>query len=132
MPHTFAPTAATDDDPLTRPHSPADPPTAAELAPAQRRALRSRAHALKPVVMVGSAGITDTLVAELDGALQHHELVKVRFLGSGRHDIDDAARELCQRLGATPIQRIGHVAVIYRQRPPQPDPGTDKPSRRWR
>ena len=70
---------------------------ATALGNAQKRYLRGLAHDLKPVLLVGAKGITDNLVAEADGALAHHELVKVRV-----------------------VARIGHVAVLYRRSADKP------------
>lgn len=87
-----------------------------------RRALRARAHALKPVVLIGSAGVTDAVADELDRALAHHELVKIRFQGADRDTVTDGVAALCERLRAQPIQRIGKVAVVYRERPRDEQP----------
>lgn len=110
--------------------SPTRPP--APLTPAQRRALRARAHSLKPVVMVGAAGVSEAVRAELDGALEHHELVKVRFLGAERAAIEQASQALCQQLGAVNVQRIGRILVLFRPRPPQPAPAAAKKAQRRR
>lgn len=82
--------------------------------------MRARAHSLKPVIMVGAAGISDAVIAELDAALSHHELVKVRFLGAERATIEASSREICARLEAFDVQRIGRIAVFFRARPEQP------------
>lgn len=90
------------------------------LSAAQRRSLRAAAHHLHPVVRIGSAGLSPAVLAETERALAAHELVKVRVM-----DDDRAAREallarLCNELGCQPVQSIGKLLVIYRQRPPRP------------
>jgi RNA-binding protein len=80
------------------------------------RALRARAHKLRPVVQVGAAGITPSLVAETSRALEHHELIKVRFAEEDRNAFRDAARELAGQLGAEVIQLVGRIAVLHRAR----------------
>jgi len=54
------------------------------LNPAERKALRARAHQLEPVVMIGGKGLTDEVIAEIDRALTAHELIKVRAAGLER------------------------------------------------
>lgn len=81
------------------------------------RTLRGMAHHLDPVVAIGEHGATDNAVRELDRALTDHELVKVRL-----HVDDRAARravieDLRARSGATLVQRIGKVVVLYRANP---------------
>ena len=48
------------------------------LTPAERKALKARAHKLEPVVQIGAKGLTDEVIAEIDRALRAHELIKVR------------------------------------------------------
>jgi len=83
----------------------------------QIRKLRARAHPLKPVVIVGQAGVTEAVLKEIDLALEHHELIKVRINGEDR----DSRKTLCAAIvaaaGATLVQQIGHVASLYRKRP---------------
>ena len=87
------------------------------LAGKDKRALRARAHHLNPVVSVGAAGLSDALLAELERALEDHELVKLRITAERRDERDELIETLCRRTGAELVQRIGHTATIYRQRP---------------
>ncbi len=83
------------------------------------RALKSQAHALKPVVRVGQHGVTDAVLAELEIALDHHELLKIK-VGIGDRDARDTIiADLATRTNSTVIQRIGNIAVLYRQKPEQ-------------
>jgi RNA-binding protein len=86
------------------------------LSAAQRKELRARAHQLEPIVMIGTKGLTDEVVKELDVALKAHELIKVRAAGLEREERDDALKALCERTGAESVQSIGKVFVIYRKR----------------
>lgn len=89
------------------------------ITASQRRYLRELAHALKPVVMLGTKGVTDAVVKELGGALDQHELLKVRLSG----DRDDRAaqlKELVQRTGADEVLAIGGIAALYRPNPDKP------------
>lgn len=86
------------------------------LSSTERRSLRARAHALKPVVLVGSAGISQAVLAEVSRALDDHELIKVRLPGLERRAREAMAAELCAALGAQDVQGIGHVRVLFRAR----------------
>jgi RNA-binding protein len=86
------------------------------LSAAERKELKARAHQLEPIVMIGTKGLTDEVVKEVDVALKAHELIKVRAAGLEREQRDDALKALCQRTGAESVQSIGKVFVIYRKR----------------
>ena len=90
------------------------------LTERQLRFLRGKAHALKPVVMLGSRGLTDNVVAEAVQALRDHELIKVRVRADGRERRDALLAALVARADCTLVTRIGHVAVLYRAAAPQP------------
>ena len=84
------------------------------LTASQTRFLRGQAHDLKAMLQVGGKGITEPLVAEIDLALEHHELIKVKVGAEDRDARDAMIDELAQRTGAALVQRIGHTAVLYR------------------
>src|SRR5512134_1611367 len=100
----------------------------ASLAPAERKALKARAHALNPILQLGETGLTDAVIAEIDRALAHHELIKVRAAPLNREAREVALASICERTGAHAIQHIGKMLVIYRQKPPQ-EPAAQKPIR---
>ena len=85
------------------------------LTSAQTRFLRGQAHDLKAMLQVGGKGISDALVAELDLALEQHELIKIKVAATDREARDGMMAELAERTGAALVQRIGHTAVLYRQ-----------------
>jgi len=95
------------------------------LSSQQVRKLRGLAHALKVIVIVGGNGLTENVRHEIDDALTRHELLKVRVNAEDREQRDAMIQEMCEQAGATLVQRIGHVAVLYRQNPDKPriDPG---------
>jgi RNA-binding protein len=84
------------------------------LTDAQRKHLRRLGHDRNPIVLVGQGGISPNLVAELDRALDDHELVKVRARVGDREVRDQLLEELAASTGAELVQRIGHVALFYR------------------
>jgi RNA-binding protein len=99
------------------------------LTPAERRALRARAHALHPVVMIGEAGLTPAVLKEVDIALKSHELIKIRVLGDDRDRRASIIGEISTALDAAPVQQIGKILVVFRPRPEAADP---KPAARPR
>lgn len=84
------------------------------LTSAQTRFLRGQAHDLKAMLQVGGKGITDALVAEIDLALEHHELIKIKIAATDREAREAMIGQLAERTDAAVVQRIGHTAVIYR------------------
>ena len=84
------------------------------LTSAQTRFLRGQAHDLRAMLQVGGKGITETLVAEIDLALEHHELIKIKVGAEDREARDAMIDEIVKRADAALVQRIGHTAVLYR------------------
>lgn len=101
------------------------------LTSAERRALRARAHALRPTVMIGSAGLTEAVLKEIDQALKSRELIKIRVLGDDRESRENALQRICEALDAAPVQAVGKMLVVFRPRPeePQAAPALRRPSR---
>jgi len=87
------------------------------LNPAERKALKARAHKLEPVVMIGGKGLTDEVIAEIDRALAAHELIKVRAAGLERQAREQALSAICQKTAAEPVQQVGKIFVIFRKNP---------------
>jgi len=85
-----------------------------ELTPEQRKFLKAQGHTLKPVVMIGNAGLTGAVVQEANRALKAHELIKVRVLGDDRETREAWFTELCEALEAAPVQLIGKLLLLYR------------------
>ena len=83
---------------------------------ANKKKLRAEAHTLKPVVMIGQSGLTGGVLAELDQALNRHELLKVRIRAE-RDERKLITEKICADSGAELIQSIGQIAVIYRLNP---------------
>jgi RNA-binding protein len=83
---------------------------------ASKKKLRSQAHGLKPVIIVGQAGLTDAVLAETEIALDTHELIKVKVRAE-RDERNQISEKMCTATGATLIQSIGQITVIYRLNP---------------
>ncbi|MDE2606040.1 MAG: YhbY family RNA-binding protein [Burkholderiales bacterium] len=90
---------------------------AIQLSVAERKAHRAEAHHLDPVVMIGSDGLTPAVRKETDAALNAHGLIKVRVLGDDREQREAIFQDLCDALGAAPIQHIGKLLVLWRPLP---------------
>jgi RNA-binding protein len=88
----------------------------AELTGTQRKYLRGLAHELEPVVRVGQKGLTQEVEREVDRALTHHELVKVKLAGD-RDERRRVAAELCRGLRAELVGAIGTMAILFRRHP---------------
>jgi RNA-binding protein len=80
----------------------------------QRAELRSQAHALKPVVLIGAEGLTDAVLAEIKVHLNAHQLIKIRVFGDEREERIAIYEEICDKLNAAPIQHIGKLLVIWK------------------
>lgn len=91
-----------------------------QLSNSQQRHLRGLSHGLKPVIMVGGKGLTEAVLAELDLALEHHELVKVKIAAEDREARDEIVAELVVRSRANLVQRIGNIATLFRRSKERP------------
>lgn len=77
--------------------------------------LRRRGHELEPIVRLGQHGLTESVLREINEQLEHHELMKVRVVSEDRTQRDAIVADMCTRLNATLVQRIGNVALLYRR-----------------
>jgi len=89
------------------------------LKASQKKNLRGQAHHLKPLVIVADKGLSDNVVAEIDRALNDHELIKVKLRGD--RDVRKAwAASIAELCKAELIQTIGQIACYYRRNPDKP------------
>ena len=87
------------------------------LSEAQKKYLRGLGHGLKPLIMVGDAGLSESLLVEFESTLAHHELIKVRVRVGDRKARDAIIDEMCSSSGAALVQRVGNMALLYRENP---------------
>ena len=86
-----------------------------ELKGSQKKYLRGLAHNLNPSAFIGQKGLTETLIEEIDNALEAAELIKVKF-----NDFKDkeSKNSLSQKIAETTQSHIagmiGHVVILYR------------------
>ena len=83
----------------------------------ERLALKGLAHALKPTVMIGNAGLTESVLKEIAASLKIHELIKIRVMNDERAQREMMLEAICDRLNAAPVQHIGKILVVYLPNP---------------
>jgi len=106
-----------------------------QLTPKERQALKARAHGLKPVVLLGSAGLSPPVIKEIDRALLAHELIKVKVPGDEHTEREQIFASLAESLSAARVQAIGKLLVLFRPAPDEdeaPGPPRQKGSRSMR
>jgi RNA-binding protein len=86
-----------------------------ELRGKHRRYLRGLGVSLKPAVVVGKEGLSDSLLTAVSAAIDAQELIKVRLLDNVEGSRRDVARELAERAGAELIQVLGRTVLLYRR-----------------
>lgn len=86
------------------------------LTQEQKKQFKSIGHHLKPIVTIADNGLTESVLAELDRALNDHELIKVQ-LRAERDDRKALIEQLCENSSSMLVQSIGKVALIYRKNP---------------
>jgi RNA-binding protein len=81
----------------------------------QKQFLKGLAHSLKPVVQLGQNGLTEGVLAEIDNAINHHELIKVRVTSEDRENKALIIEAIIRETKSIKIQAIGHVLTLYKQ-----------------
>jgi len=86
------------------------------LSSSQRSYLRSQAHHLEPVVLIGKHGITDGTIESIDRVLKARELIKIKF-----REFKDEKLSLSEKIteltNSQIVGVIGHTVIIFRQNP---------------
>jgi len=86
------------------------------LTVVQKKALRQKAHTLKPVILLGQHGLTPAVQLEIERALLTHELVKIKIPGEDREERQAIVEAICQEREAELVQLIGKTPTIYRKK----------------
>ena len=86
-----------------------------KLSNKQKQYLKGLAHSLKPVVQLGNNGLTEGVLAEIDNALAHHELIKIKVPSDDREEKSLIMDAIIRESGAMKIQTIGHTMVLFKQ-----------------
>lgn len=90
-----------------------------KLSEPQKRHLRTLAHHLKPVVWVGQHGLKESVIAEIELALDSHELIKVKVVAD-RDDRTVIAANICEQTQAQTIHSIGQMLILFRRNEKKP------------
>jgi len=85
------------------------------LSTKQKQHLKGLAHNLKPVVLMGSNGLTEAVIAEIEIALNHHELIKIKVATEDRETKILIVDAIIRETKAEKVQVIGKTLVLYRQ-----------------
>lgn len=85
-----------------------------ELTSKQRKILEKAAHLLSPVVIIGSAGLTEGVIEMTENSLAAHELIKVKF-NEYKDKKKDLTQELASKTNSTLVRLIGNIAILYRE-----------------
>lgn len=86
------------------------------MKPKLKKFLQAKAHALKPVVIIGQRGLTTQVINEINLALEYHEVIKIRVNAADRHERSTLITEIIHTTAADIVQTIGHVITIYRKK----------------
>ena len=86
------------------------------VTPTEKKQLRTRGKGLKPVLQIGKNGLSEGTIELLSRELKQNELIKVKFLDAAREQTSkkELAKQVCTATGATLIEQIGNVIVIYK------------------
>lgn len=85
------------------------------MNPSIKKQLKQRAHSLKPVVQTGAKGLTEAVHAEIDVALNAHELIKIKLIAGDKPTRQTMITSIITQHQAELIQDIGHTLTIYRE-----------------
>jgi len=81
----------------------------------QKNYLRGLAHNINPIITIGNNGLSEAVLSELENALEHHELLKIKLPASDKTERTSLVATICAKTNSTPVQMIGRVGVIYRE-----------------
>ena len=86
----------------------------------QLKYLCSLAHDSKPVIWIGQHGLTDNVLEELNNALDHHELVKIKVRVGDREEREKVTADICEKTSAELIKKIGNTVTVFRRNEEEP------------
>lgn len=87
------------------------------LSNKQVKFLRAKCHELKAVILMGQKGLTEEVLKEIEIALTHHELIKIKLSVDDREVRSEIIDEICTQTQSENIQSIGKTLSIYRRNP---------------
>jgi len=84
------------------------------LTPKQRKYLKSQAHHLKPVVLIGKLALNDSVLKSIGQSLEHHELIKIKF-NDHKSSKETLIKDINKSLNSEAVGMVGNIVIIYRQ-----------------
>ena len=81
----------------------------------QKSFLRSEANRLQPLVQIGKSGLTESVITQIEEALEAKELIKVTILQNCDQDKNEIAAKLEEQVGIEVVQVIGKIIVLYKE-----------------
>ena len=91
-----------------------------DLTNEQQKYLRKLAHSLAAVIWIGQNGLTDNVIEELESALNHHELIKVRIRAGERNLRNQITIDIAHKTNAIVVQKIGNTITLFRRNKNKP------------
>lgn len=96
------------------------------LTQRQKKSLRNLSHDLKPVVIIGQNGLTESVLNEINLSIDHHELIKIKVNAVDHEQRQNFIQKITLHTGSELVHRVGHIAVFYRQNPDKNRVNPDK------
>ncbi len=90
------------------------------LTQKQKKTLKGLGHSLHPLVTIADQGLKPTIFDAMNEALDAHELVKIRLRNKDKTLNNEQLAELCEKTGATVINKIGYTALLFKRNPTNP------------
>lgn len=90
------------------------------LNPKQKQHLKGLGHVLRPILQVGKDGINERQLSSISKALQDHELIKINILENSDLSKDEAAKLICESVGAELVQLLGKKMILFKQNKKEP------------
>jgi RNA-binding protein len=91
-----------------------------KMKESHKKKLRGLGHKIKPIVTIGSLGLSESLINEYENSINHHELIKIRFRDHDRSSRNKVLDQLCIRTKSQLISKIGNTALMYRENKESP------------
>jgi len=80
------------------------------------RSLKKLAHHLKPVVQIGKKGVSESLIQEINQALETHELIKIQVLPPEKPNLESDVDIIILKTDAHHVATIGNIIILFRQK----------------
>lgn len=79
-----------------------------------RKFLKSKAHHLKPIIIIGKDEVSHTVISSISNAVDSHELIKVKF-NHHKERKKEIIDNINSKIDTQLIGIVGNIAIIFRQ-----------------